>query len=67
MGDKNENKALSSKHEAPSSKFNEDMLDFLCCPICHGEFEYKQKESVLICSKCKKEFIVKENIPILLA
>ncbi len=59
-------KAPSSKLQALSSKFDMSMLDFLCCPICHKEFEYKQKESVLVCSKCRKEFIVKDNIPILL-
>lgn len=48
------------------NKFDESMLDFLCCPVCHGDFKYKEKESVLICSKCKKEFVVKDNIPILL-
>lgn len=47
-------------------KFDVSMLDFLCCPICHNDLEFKEKKSVLVCVKCKKEFIVKDNIPILL-
>lgn len=59
-------KAPSSKLQALSSKFDVSMLDFLCCPVCHGEFNYNENESILICIKCRKEFVVKDNIPILL-
>ena len=47
--------------------FDEGMLDILCCPSCHGDLDYKNKESKLICAKCGKEFVVKDGIPLLLA
>ena len=52
--------------EKKTNKFNENMLDFLCCPKCHSDFNYDKKESKLICIKCKKEFCIKDSIPILL-
>jgi len=51
-----------------------EYLSLLCCPYCRGEFEvdvHKEKEDEIIegkltCKKCKKEYEIKEGIPILL-
>lgn len=41
---------------------DKNFLNLLCCPICNGDLE--DKKTVLSCSKCKKEFKIKEGIPI---
>lgn len=48
------------------NKFDESMLDFICCPKCQSDLNYDEKTSILICVKCKYEYIVKNGIPILL-
>lgn len=40
------------------------VLDILVCPICKGDL--KQNKNKLICTKCKKIYFIKDNIPILL-
>ncbi len=47
-------------------EFNESMLDFLCCPICHGDFTYDKIQSKLVCVSCKQDFVIKDSIPILI-
>ena len=43
---------------------NKDLLEILACPKCHGDL--KLGKSKLICIKCKKEYKIKDGIPILL-
>ena len=43
-----------------------ELLDILCCPKCKGELAYKQEEHILLCKKCGKQYIVKNDIPIML-
>jgi len=39
-------------------------LTFICCPVCKGKLSYKRN---LYCGKCKKEYLIIDDIPILIA
>jgi len=49
-------------------------VDLLCCPYCRGELELEiekeENEEILqgkfICKKCRKEYEIKDGIPILM-
>lgn len=43
---------------------DEKFSKIICCPNCQGNLN-EEKEK-LICTKCKKEYIIKDNIPVLL-
>jgi uncharacterized protein len=43
-----------------------ELFDILACPKCKNNLKYNADKTKLICSKCKKEFDIKEGIPILL-
>lgn len=47
------------------SKMDKKLLDIICCPLCQSNLELVS-EDTLVCSKCKKEYVVKNDIPILL-
>ncbi|WP_456471561.1 Trm112 family protein [Methanocaldococcus sp.] len=38
-------------------------MDIICCPKCKGNL--KLKNNKLICERCKKEYKIINNIPIL--
>ncbi len=48
----------------------ESSLDILCCPICKGELELRSAkrkadeitEGILKCTKCGKEYSIKDGI-----
>lgn len=40
---------------------NKGLFEILACPDCKGDL--KQNKTKLICSKCKKEYKIRENIP----
>ena len=48
----------------------ERTLDILCCPVCKGDLELKHAkrnadeiiEGVLVCSRCEKEYAIKDGI-----
>ncbi len=40
------------------------LLKILACPICKSNLSYNKTK--LTCDKCKKEYIIKKNIPILI-
>lgn len=40
-------------------------IELICCPICQSDLE-KKSESLLYCNSCKKEFMIKNDIPVLL-
>ena len=42
------------------------LLEILVCPKCRGELTYREKESQLICQKCKLAYEVRDGIPIML-
>ena len=43
---------------------DKELLKILACPVCKGDI--KEKEGKLVCSKCKKEYEVNEDIPVLM-
>lgn len=43
-----------------------ELLEILVCPKCKGELEYRERESVLICSACRLQYPVRDGIPIML-
>lgn len=43
-----------------------DLFDILACPICKSDLTYNKIKTKLVCTKCKKEYDIKEGIPILL-
>ncbi|MFH0936336.1 MAG: Trm112 family protein [Candidatus Woesearchaeota archaeon] len=43
-----------------------ELFDILACPICKANLKYNDKKTALICTKCHKNYQIKENIPILL-
>lgn len=42
------------------------LLDILVCPVCKGEVALNQAKTGLICNKCKLEYPVEDDIPIML-
>lgn len=49
-----------------TSKLSKELLEVLCCPACKSDLIYKEADSKLVCSSCKKEFKVEDGIPIML-
>lgn len=45
---------------------NKELFDILACPKCRGDLGYNKDETKLVCLKCKKNYEIKEGIPILL-
>lgn len=43
---------------------DKELLDILACPKCKGEL--KLKEERLICLNCRKYYLIKDGIPIML-
>ncbi|HLD16074.1 MAG TPA: Trm112 family protein [Candidatus Nanoarchaeia archaeon] len=41
---------------------NKELLDILACPKCKGNLNYNKTK--LSCKKCKKDYKIKEGIPI---
>ncbi|MDA1140792.1 MAG: Trm112 family protein [Planctomycetota bacterium] len=42
-----------------------ELLDILCCPVCHGEFV--RDEDWLVCQECKRRYPIRDGIYVLLA
>ncbi|MBM3199779.1 Trm112 family protein [Candidatus Woesearchaeota archaeon] len=42
------------------------LLKMLCCPKCKSNLRYDRGKSLLRCESCKKNFKIKEGIPVLL-
>jgi hypothetical protein len=47
-------------------ELSKELLEILACPACKGDLSYLRKQSKLVCKKCKKEYKVKDGIPIML-
>jgi uncharacterized protein YbaR (Trm112 family) len=45
---------------------DQQLLDILVCPQCKGELEYREKESELVCHKCRLRYEIRDGIPIML-
>lgn len=48
------------------NKIPKELLEVLCCPSDKGELNYDPDKAILTCKKCKKNYEVKDGIPILL-
>jgi uncharacterized protein len=45
---------------------NEELLEILACPQCHGTVRWDEKSGGLICDQCKLLFEMKNDIPVML-
>jgi uncharacterized protein YbaR (Trm112 family) len=43
-----------------------ELLRVLACPKCKGELEYRERESSMICPRCRLRYPVRDDIPIML-
>jgi uncharacterized protein YbaR (Trm112 family) len=43
-----------------------DLLEILVCPACKQSLEYRQDPESLKCTKCRRVYAVKDDIPIML-
>ena len=43
-----------------------ELFDILACPLCKAGLKYNKEKTKLECSKCKKEYDIKDGVPILL-
>jgi uncharacterized protein len=43
-----------------------DLLEILVCPECKTALEYRQNPESLKCTKCRRVYAVKDDIPIML-
>jgi len=43
-----------------------ELCSILACPVCKQGIKYSKGKTRLLCSKCKKEYMIKNGIPILL-
>jgi uncharacterized protein YbaR (Trm112 family) len=45
---------------------DQDLLDLLACPSCHGELRYEPDRQRLVCPACRLAYPIQDDIPILL-
>jgi uncharacterized protein len=50
----------------PSMPIPKELLEILVCPVCKADLELKPDESGLKCTKCKRVYPVRDNIPVML-
>jgi len=42
------------------------LLDILVCPVCKAEVELNKEKTGLVCAKCKLEYPIQDDIPVML-
>ncbi|MBS3134474.1 Trm112 family protein [Candidatus Woesearchaeota archaeon] len=42
------------------------LIELMACPVCHGDLEIQKDKKNLKCIKCKRNYAIKEGIPIML-
>ncbi|MAG77792.1 tetraacyldisaccharide 4'-kinase [archaeon] len=45
-------------------ELNQELLNLLICPSCKSKIQYYEYNKNLICSNCRKEYPVDDDIPI---
>ncbi|HUE30806.1 MAG TPA: Trm112 family protein [Verrucomicrobiae bacterium] len=45
---------------------SQELLDILACPQCKGEVTLTPAGDGLVCARCKLEYAIKDDIPIML-
>ncbi|HIH26064.1 Trm112 family protein [Candidatus Woesearchaeota archaeon] len=43
-----------------------ELLEILACPKCKGNVKYEKKKDIIRCNKCKKDYEIKNDIPIMI-
>jgi uncharacterized protein YbaR (Trm112 family) len=43
-----------------------DLLEILVCPACKQSLEYRENPETLKCTHCRRVYLVKDDIPIML-
>ncbi len=43
-----------------------ELLDILACPACHGEIVYHEGRDALDCTKCRRRYPIRDDIPVML-
>ncbi len=43
-----------------------ELIEILACPDCKGEVDYREAESVIVCTKCGLRYPVRDGIPVML-
>ncbi len=43
-----------------------DLFDILACPMCKADLKYNKNKTKLVCTKCKKDYEIRDGIPVLL-
>jgi len=46
--------------------FDKELLKIIICPLCKESVSLSEDEKWLICSKCRRKYPIKENIPVML-
>jgi len=41
-----------------------ELFDVLACPVCRSDLAYNRTKTALVCRKCKKEYGIREGIPV---
>ena len=54
---------LNSISGMPISK---ELLDILVCPLCKAALDLKPDQSGLKCTKCKRVYPIRDDIPVML-
>ncbi len=47
-------------------KFDQKLLKIMACPFCKADMKYDKKHQELICTKCKRKYLIREGIPVML-
>ncbi len=56
-----------SGSEGNPMALDQELLEILICPNCHGPVEYREAEQKIACvGKCRYVYPVKDDIPIML-
>ena len=45
---------------------DQELLDILACPACHGEVDYFEERQVIKCRECHRAYPVRDDIPVML-
>ena len=45
---------------------SKELLEILACPVCKTKVEMKQDGSGLKCSKCRRVYPIRDDIPVML-
>jgi uncharacterized protein YbaR (Trm112 family) len=45
---------------------DKELLEILICPNCRGDVEYFPEEEVIVCTKCRYRYPVRDDIPVML-